>query len=65
MQGRLARTQHVHIWCQEEGKISVFAYLLVLFELDVHIPCHLRELSRPIALPEEVTVTDLQCQHSH
>ena len=50
-------------WPFEDGKIWVLAYLLVLLELDVHIPCHFGKLGRAIALPEEVAITYLQCQH--
>lgn len=40
----------------------MFRYLLVLLELDVHIPSHFRKLGRAIALPEEVAIANLQFQ---
>ena len=48
----------------EDSKAWALAYLLVLLELNVHISRHFRELSSAIALPEEVAVAYLQCQHS-
>ena len=36
-----------------------WSHICVLLQLDIHISCHLRKLQCSIALPEEITVSNL------